>query len=246
MSTTPSSLCPSDGVFESFPELCWTRSKDGGQPNVKLSSKPSCRGTPEAVCSVETCRKEAVSDCMEGSSVGLLGRYGIRIPAWVSRFISSVSSWRSRFPSRWSLLRITWEWWELLFTERTPLHIGHEMLVKPVEGIWTSPQFGHSASTALPYWKMANSAVSSILSIKGRFTKTKQDKRGVLCSLSLENPCLDWWYVPNFWLKKRRNENLLKKHLSDPPMTIVKSEFECPDWLTVSTSRGGIPRFLAT
>jgi len=132
---------------------------------------------------VNMVRKEAVRDCMEGSSVRLLGGSGIRIHARFSWFFSSVSSWTSwgsRLPSRWSLLRITWEWWELLLTARAPLDVGYEMLVKPAEGIWPSPQKGHSASTAL--------AVSSILSILedgGRFTKTEQDKRGSLWNLSL-------------------------------------------------------------
>ena len=46
-----------------------------------------------------------------------------------------------------------------MLTTRAPFDVRYEMLGKPVEGIWPSPQKGHSASTAF--------AMSSILSIGG-------------------------------------------------------------------------------
>ena len=138
MSGSPFSSRPSAGVFESlFQWLCPPR--DWGHPNAKLSSKPSCSGRPELAFSVDSPRRDAVSECTGG------------ILACLSRFSSSVSSWGKRFPSRWSLLRITCEWCGLLlFVDRAPLHVGHEILAKLLEGIWTTPQLAHSASTALP------------------------------------------------------------------------------------------------
>lgn len=141
--------CPSVGVFESLLQWFWLRLRDWGHLNDKLSPTPSCSGRPEVVFSVDNCCKEVVIDWTDGS----LGE----IPAWLSsRFASSgVSLSGRRFPSRWSLLRFIrgfiCEWCELLlFVISSPLHFGQEMLAKLLEGIWTTPQLAHSASTALP------------------------------------------------------------------------------------------------